>query len=197
MSKIKLYTKKGDKGTTSLCGSRNISKASNVMSVLGDIDELSASLGLVSAFMTTSTHDQKVYAMMIHAELRRIQLILLDIGSNIATTKGEKPTHVTEQEIKQVEGWIDRLEESNIPLREFILPGKLPVDAQLHFTRAVCRRLERSIVLYTNETQVDTNILKYINRLSDYFFALARFLCNCQEITRSKAQEMFSKLSMK
>lgn len=207
--KFKLYTKKGDKGTTSLWDSRNISKSSEIMTVLGDLDELSAHLGL--ALVHLYEHHEKIYYKKIQAELRRIQLVLLDIGSNIATTKKEKPTKVSDNEIKSVEGWIDRLEESSTPLREFILPGVFAPDAQIQVTRSVCRRLERHLVSLHNYEEVinqsytgimpptkkpfppvDANILKYVNRLSDYFFALARFLCKCKETTRSEAEKMFA-----
>jgi cob(I)alamin adenosyltransferase len=166
----KLYTKKGDTGTTCLYDTGRISKSNLVFDVLGDIDELSAHIGVLTTVRSIT-------------ELRSIQLKLLDISSNIAT-KNRKTTGVENWEIKKLEEDIDRYEATNKELKEFILPGVYFADANVHVCRAVCRRVERGLCKLEN---VDNKILAYINRLSDYFFALARHLSGCNETTRREA----------
>ena len=184
MSTFKLYTKTGDKGTTSLYDMRRVGKHECIFEVLGDLDELSAHIGMVLSFKND----------FYHKVLRNLQSKLLDIGSDIATVKNRnKVVEITESDVKQIENYIDDLQSQAPPLREFILPGFQPVDAQIHICRAVSRRLERHLWLMkkTDEehpTKNETYI--YINRLSDFFFALARAFTKENEITRSSAQQL-------
>lgn len=217
--KIKLYTKAGDKGNTVLYDSKGYSKSDSVFDLLGDLDELSAHIGMLRSMMNFCTNikneiayytkdsngypcDQEFkgyYYPEILDFLKTIQSKLLDIGSAIAICKKEY-TAITEEDIKTIEGEIDKLEEENTPLKVFILPGVFLPDAQAHICRAVARRVEREFVRYGN-TDVGgwgdnmrmymsgkmgnySEILKYLNRLSDYFFALARNLSGCKENER-------------
>lgn len=185
----KLYTKTGDKGTTCLYDMRRVPKGNVLIDFLGDLDEFSAHIGLLCSLLNEQRNIEDV------CHLRFIQNKLLDIGSNIATTKERKrTTGVSDQDVGNVEGWIDACEEKNTPLKEFILPGIKPFDAQAHICRAVCRRVERRLVdihfdneLNKDRQYVSSEILQYVNRLSDYFFALARKLSECNETTRSEA----------
>lgn len=181
----KLYTKTGDKGTTCLYDMRKVPKGDKIMDFLGDSDELSAHIG----YLITKIINQKYID-----KLRIIQNDLLDIGSNIATsTLAKRKTFISTEDVKKVEEWIDEMEEKNTPLKEFILPGVDEADSQAHICRAVCRRVERKLVnLHFDEElnkefqYVSDEILQYVNRLSDFFFAFARFASGCQEITRSQ-----------
>lgn len=191
MSSVKIYTKKGDRGTSSLYDSRKpTTKSDTVFEVLGDIDELSAHLGAVAIH---SSEDNPL--------LRKIQVKLLDIGSVVATanTARAEAWNITDKDVKTLESHIDEYEKKNTPLKEFILPGINPANAQCHIARAVARRLERHYIklLEKDDERLENHsvklarsnpcILKYLNRVSDLLFVLARKLGDCQETTRSQA----------
>ena len=118
--------------------------------------------------------------------LREIQVKLLDIGSNIAVVNHEKKKMVpklSEDDVKRIENWIDLCEQSNDELTEFLITGVGQTDSQCHICRSVTRRVERHMwILHYDEVDVDKNILKYINRLSDFFFAFSRNLTTGKEI---------------
>lgn len=186
---MKLYTKVGDKGTTNLYDMRKVSKDNPLIHTVGELDELSANIG-----MLISKLDREVNKDMVKF-LRWIQSKLLDIGSDFATTKNrEKVLLIKDEDVKRVESQIDLCEEKNRPLTEFILPGSNEVDSQCHICRAVCRRTERSMIAskcYLDEEEYSQGLeelekYKFINRLSDYFFALSRNLSSF-EIKRSEA----------
>lgn len=185
----KLYTKTGDKGITSLYDRRRVSKSNFIIDFLGDLDELSAHVGLLCVAVGDESCNKN---------LRRIQSKLLDIGSSIATTKKEKrTTDIDAEEVKRIEGWIDDCQQETKDLRkelrEFVLPGVTVADAQAHVCRAVARRAERKLCKINEDEQlnqngpyVNSNILQYMNRLSDYFFALSRELSGYRETKRSE-----------
>lgn len=186
----KLYTKTGDRGTTNLYDMRRVSKNSDLIEALGNLDELSSNIGMACALIYRGP---EVFTYHFSCgpnleNLRTIQSKLLDIGSIIATTKETNiTTHISEEDVKMVENWIDEAEKLNAPLKEFILVGVLCTDSQLHICRSVCRRAERSVVKV--EYAASPEILQYLNRLSDYFFALARNYSGCREVTRSEANK--------
>ena len=161
----KLYTKKGDKGLTSLFSGERIAKNGVIFDVLGTIDELQASIGIIIHFL--DDYDQVF--------LRNIQRTLIKISSDIATSSyspkyedvriGDSHTLIIEKEI-------DRLDSMLPTLTKFILVGTSQENAFIHQCRVVTRKSERMICSLYN---VNPNVLKYINRLSDYFFALARY----------------------
>lgn len=185
MSRFKLYTKTGDKGTTSLYDMRRVGKHETVFDVLGDIDELSAYIGVV-----ISLENNDLYTTF----LRKLQSKLLDIGSDIATVKNRKNiVEIGHSDIKEIEDFIDKLQDMAPPLKEFILPGLHPVDANIHVCRTITRRLERHLWKMHNEDlehPMSDMTYIYINRLSDFFFALARALTKGEEYTRSQAQKL-------
>lgn len=177
-----LYTKTGDDGLTNLYDMRRLEKHSLFFEALGDLDELSACIGVVCADVNTNDSCEEL--------LRIIQNKLLDIGSDIATTqKRDKVTEITEADIKMVEKYIDHFDSLAPKLTEFILPGYKTVDAHLHVCRAVCRRAERHMWALKSNGSVFTgrNAFVYINRLSDLLFAMARFHSEGRDITRSQA----------
>jgi cob(I)alamin adenosyltransferase len=163
---MKLYTKKGDAGKTSLFDSSNHLKSEAIFDTLGTLDELSAQIGVLFVL----THDEFE---------RWLQSKLLDLGSILATNSVVKQTtSISEDDVKRIETEIDRLEAENTPLRVFILPGVLLPDAISHVCRAVCRRAERELIRSSPQYILG---IKFLNRMSDYFFAYARNLSRCKE----------------
>jgi cob(I)alamin adenosyltransferase len=174
---MKIYTRTGDQGQTGLFGGARVSKADPRVAAYGDIDELNACLGIVTA--------QGELAEDITELLTQIQKDLFAIGARLAdpTEKIARrrtmddgrstKTAVTDADVARLEGWIDRFEAELPPLRRFILPGGSRSGALLHFSRTVCRRAERAIVSLGVE-HVDEHLVIYVNRLSDLLFVLAR-----------------------
>lgn len=158
---MKLYTKKGDKGTSSTLSTNSIPKNSPVFCSIGAVDEANAWTGLL--------------AIHVHEPLlRKIQNNLFTIGSILA---GKPPykLQISDAEIQDLEQRIDELTEKVPELRNFILPGDNQANAYAHLCRTIIRRAERDVVALDNP-DLPENILIYLNRLSDYFFALARYL---------------------
>jgi cob(I)alamin adenosyltransferase len=166
---VKIYTRTGDGGETALLGGTRVSKADPRVVAYGDVDELNAWLGLVRA----SGIDEELSAM-----LDRIQRDLFAIGARLADPSGKvtdrvQKTAVSSDDVKRLEGWIDRLESELPPLRRFILAGGSPPGASLHVGRTVCRRAERSMVTLGSDA-LEPELLEYVNRLSDLLFVMAR-----------------------
>lgn len=163
---MKIYTKKGDAGETSVVGGRTLSKATALIAVLGDLDELNAALGLCAVSCGTAEIAQVI---------ADVQLTIFDLGAEIADEHGsrqaEELTHLT----GSMEAWIDEQSDKMEPLRNFILPGGTHCAAELHMARTVCRRAERSLVALSAERPVRSDVLAFINRLSDWLFCAARY----------------------
>lgn len=167
----KIYTKKGDKGKTSLYDGSRVYKCDKRICVLGTFDELIAHIGELVVLVDENDRLQ----------LQKIQVILSDISSIIATPKGNKSlpmNTVDEKYISELERGIDRFMSETPPLKDFVLPGATISNAKAHVCRAVTRRLEREII---ESELVEGSIIKYVNRLSDYFFAYSRKLCDGKE----------------
>ncbi len=177
---FKIYTKTGDKGKTSLIGGTKVSKGDLRIESYGTVDELNSYVGLCKDLLQDATGVQT---------LQEIQDRLFTIGAELACDP-DKNTNVIipdlhETDIELLEKEIDRMESTLEPLKTFILPGGHPTVSQLHIARTVCRRAERCCVRLASETTVDPIITKYLNRLSDYLFVLARYsghLMNVQDI---------------
>lgn len=177
----KIYTKTGDEGMTSLVGGERVSKCSLRLESYGNVDELNSDIGVLLACMaqTGSRNDDKGVADL--SFLCNVQRALFSVGGYLATdtTKREttKGTTVTQEMVEEVEKEIDRLTALLKPQRAFILPGGCLAAAHSHVCRTVCRRVERCVLrLQESGAEVDTNVKKYLNRLSDYFFVLSRKL---------------------
>ena len=166
---MKIYTKTGDAGETSLFGGRRVSKADARVAAYGDVDELNAWLGFVRSNLT----DGQLGEMLEHLQrdLFALGARLADPGHKIAERVVKAA--VTDADITRLEGWIDQLESELQPLRRFILAGGCIAGAALHVARTVCRRAERSVVSLGPDA-VETELLVYINRLSDLLFVMAR-----------------------
>lgn len=165
---MKIYTKKGDLGMTSLFGGKKLSKSDIRIKAYGTIDELNSNLGIV----LTLSKDESV-----NNEILRIQKILFDIGSILATNP-DKPDLIIpldKEEVNILEKSIDKMEGDLEPLKNFILPSGSQLIAHTHISRTICRRAERRIVAIDEKNNaVFITLIQYINRLSDYLFVLAR-----------------------
>lgn len=166
---MKIYTKTGDGGETSLFDKSRVSKADARVDAYGEIDELNACLGAARAARLDA--DLTGVLEQIQRELFAVGARLADPSSKIAS-RVEKVS-VTDAEVTQLELMIDRLEEQLPPLRHFILPGGSNAGALLHLARTVCRRAERRVVSL-GAGAVDPVIIVYLNRLSDLLFVMAR-----------------------
>lgn len=169
---LKIYTKTGDKGTTSLIGGTKVAKSHLRIEAYGTIDELNSFTGLCRDLIT----DEPGRVM-----LAEIQDRLFTIGSSLACDPVKEPgMHIPdlkEADVVLLEKEMDRMNAALPPMKSFVLPGGHPVVSHLHITRCVCRRAERFCVRLELESPgEDPIIIKYLNRLSDYFFVLSRYM---------------------
>ena len=161
----KIYTRRGDAGSTSISDGSMLSKDSTRISALGMVDELNCVIGLL-----VSNLDVEDELIPI---LRDLQNRLFDVGGEVATPQMQL---VLAEDTEKLESYCDLLNEKLPPLKEFILPGGSVSASHAHHARSVCRRAERSLVSLSNESSVRGDLLKYINRLSDLLFIIARVL---------------------
>ncbi len=177
---MKIYTKKGDKGETSLLGGSKVNKDNIRLEAYGTVDELNAFIGHI--------HDQEI-SENHKAILLKIQNQLFNLGS-ILSFDGKKSQinlpEITKRNIQMLETEIDRMEEKLATLKYFILPSGHAISSLCHIARTVCRRAERRVVELQAKEKISSNCLEYLNRLSDYLFVLARGILKekkCSEIT--------------
>lgn len=167
---MKVYTKKGDSGTTQLIGGTRVVKSSMRIEAYGTVDELNSYLGLIRDQSVTETQQE---------QLLEIQDRLFTMGSLLATdpegTKMKLP-QLKDSDIENLENWIDEMEETLEPMTNFVLPGGHTTVSFCHIARCVCRRAERIVVDLNENEKIDSIILTYLNRLSDYMFVLSRKL---------------------
>ena len=172
MKKSVIYTGTGDKGTTSLVGGQRVSKASERIESYGTIDELNSFIGLLMTAMEEGP-DTEFLSFVQHK--------LFNIGSYLATdqetTELQVPSRVSEESVERIEREIDRIDGELPKMKAFILPGGCRSAALAHVCRTVCRRAEREIYRLAETAPVEDLVLKFINRLSDYLFVLARKEC--------------------
>lgn len=168
---MKIYTKTGDKGETSLYKGGRVPKDEPRLEAYGTLDELNSVLGLAASHLP-----REAELGTVRQEVARIQKDLFSLGAQLATRGDEKPAwHIKPEDIQALETAIDRMETELEPLRTFILPGGHPAGAGFHLARTVCRRAERGVVTLGRDESLDPQIVQYLNRLSDYLFVLARF----------------------
>ena len=171
---IKIYTKTGDKGTTSLLGGTKVSKSHIRIDTYGTVDELNSYIGLLK-----DQFDHKRSAEI----LKEVQDRLFTIGSSLACDPDKEPglklPGLKEEDVSLLEKEIDSMNEVLPPMKSFILPGGHPTVSTAHVVRCVCRRAERlCVAMQEQELFVDALVIKYLNRLSDYLFILARFIAH-------------------
>lgn len=168
---MKIYTKTGDKGLTGLIGGTRIPKNDVRIEAYGTVDELNAQIGYLISYHLPQKEEEY---------LQEIQNLLFNIGANLATdtTKvaPEMRLSIHQEDVTKIESEIDRLYDQLPPLSNFILPGGSREGAVCHICRTISRRAERRILDLAQSHEIDNLTLIYINRLSDYFFALSRYL---------------------
>lgn len=169
---MKVYTKTGDKGKTSLIGGTRVPKSSVKIEAYGTVDELNAHLGLVGDQLKSSAK---------RGFIRNIQNQLFTIGSLLALEPDMSFDHIPEldpEEIKKLELAMDEMDESLPEMKYFVLPGGHSAVSYCHIARTVCRRAERRVIDLADNEEVDSNIVIYLNRLSDYLFVLSRTIAH-------------------
>ncbi|XP_051017664.1 corrinoid adenosyltransferase MMAB [Acomys russatus] len=170
----KIYTKTGDKGFSSTFTGERRPKDDQVFEAVGTTDELSSAIGFAMELITERGHT-------FAEELQKIQCVLQDVGSALATPRSSareahlRHTAFEEGPITELEQWIDKYSSQLPPLTAFILPSGGKSSSALHFCRAVCRRAERRVVPLVQMGETDANVAKFLNRLSDYLFTVARY----------------------
>ena len=169
---MKIYTKTGDEGKTSLFGGQRVSKDAPRVEAYGTVDELNALLGVVATFLDDTTLLERI---------RHIQGDLFVIGADLATPAdaGKAAAWVprlTAADVQRLETWIDEAEAELAPMKTFVLPGGTPAAAHLHLARTVCRRAERRVVSLEHFEPISPEVRVYLNRLSDLLFVWARLV---------------------
>ena len=169
---MKIYTRTGDMGTTSLVGGKRVAKDSVRLEACGTVDELNSYIGLLMATPGVDRNEADT--------LRGVQNKLFNIGAYLATDNTDnpmtEPQGLGQDAISALENQIDLMTDRIPPMHCFVLPGGSLASAQAQVCRAVCRRAERRVITLGGECRVDPLVIRYLNRLSDYLFTLARYL---------------------
>jgi cob(I)alamin adenosyltransferase len=176
----KVYTRVGDGGKTRLAGGQEVWKDNLRVEAYGTVDELNASIGIVRAFNEQS---KAAHLDKLETELRWVQNKLFDVGGILATAPGQvfkNMPQVGEQDVVRLEKLMDACQKELQPLKEFILPGGGKIAALLHQSRTICRRAERVCVRLAHEESPEPMLVKFLNRLSDALFVLARWISKHQ-----------------
>jgi cob(I)alamin adenosyltransferase len=178
----KVYTRTGDKGKTRLAGGQQVWKDNLRVEAYGDVDELNSTIGVVRAFNAelVGCHPS---ADRLDDELRWMQNKLFDVGGLLATAPGQTFKNmpmVTARDVTRLEKLIDKCQKDLTPLKEFILPGGGKIPSLLHQARTICRRAERLCVRLGREEPLDPSLVRFLNRLSDTLFVLARWMAKQQ-----------------
>jgi len=187
-----IYTKTGDEGETGLLGGERISKDSIRINAYGTIDEASSMIGLAYS-LCKNENTKKI--------LKKIQTKLITVGAELASTSNSKKhlvDSITEKDVKELEEIIEEIIERIGKQTEFVIPGSDPVSSSLHVARSIIRRAERSIIKLSKTEDIDPQLKKYINRLSDCIFSIAR---NEEERSfmdkvKSKVEEKLNQMEM-
>lgn len=168
---VQIYTKTGDDGTTALIGGARVKKYNIRLESYGTVDELNSYIGLIIS-MSIDTHAQDV--------LKKVQSVLLTIGAQLATDDAvasfKEQIPCKDEDIEMLEHEMDEMFKVLPKLTQFILPGGSTAGAHAQVARTICRRAERRIVELSEQTEINKNLIKFINRLSDYLFVLGRKL---------------------
>lgn len=165
---MKIYTKKGDTGETSLFGGDRVSKSSERIEAYGTVDELNSVIGLAAS------HSLSPKGTVLTT---RVQELLFVLGADLATPMNAKTriNRIDEDNVSYLEQAIDEMQEELEPLKNFILPGGSQPGATLHLARTICRRAERAVVTCSKAEEISDVSVTFMNRLSDFLFVLARY----------------------
>ncbi len=165
---MKIYTKTGDRGETSLYDGTRVRKDSVRVEAYGTVDELNSTIGHARNFIEDKDISERLF---------KIQKKLFFVAGELATSEnGEFKLSVTEEDIFALEGWIDEILAKIDKVNAFIIPGSSAASSSLHVARTVCRRAERRILALDSEIEVNPILVKFVNRLSDTLYAFARYL---------------------
>ncbi|MDE0355652.1 MAG: cob(I)yrinic acid a,c-diamide adenosyltransferase [Deltaproteobacteria bacterium] len=174
----RVYTRTGDDGMTALVGGKRVPKDAARIEAYGTIDELNAVVGLARAWNEEGRGERELH-LKLDAMLQQVQQELFDLGSELATPEDftyDGMHRMGEDEVTRIERVIDECQKELEPLKSFILPGGGRISAQLHQCRTVCRRAEREILRLSQVEDLGEWPLRYVNRLSDLFFVLGRWV---------------------
>jgi cob(I)alamin adenosyltransferase len=191
---MKVYTRTGDKGETSLYTGQRVPKNDPVIDAIGTVDECNTAIGVAISFLP-----QDAKFSSIKHQLEIIQHALFDLGAALATprtrasTSKIDKTRFDEEAIDHLEKWIDAMDDKLPKLTTFILPGGTPSGSFLHLARSICRRAERLIIPLHNHAEVSQKILVYLNRLSDYLFVVSRYVNNIAGTAETNWKQHLSK----
>lgn len=174
---MKIYTKSGDRGQTGLFSGRRVGKDDMRVEAYGTVDELNATVGLLRDHLTESS---------LREFLLRQQKLLFVLGGILADDRPDGGQEFPVDAVTALEEAIDRMEVFLEPLRHFILPGGHPQVSYAHLCRTVCRRAERRLVTLASEVSLAEELVVYLNRLSDYFFVLSRYLSKKNDVEELK-----------
>jgi len=164
---MKIYTKKGDDGTTGLQGNKRVSKSNSRISAYGTVDEINSILGIV---LSNKLDDD------ISKLLTKVQNDLFSIGADLSNPDMSTPQRVNEEMVSMLENQIDKMEKELAPITKFILPGGDKIASFIHNTRSVTRRAETMVVSLSKNEPINQICIKYLNRLSDLLFVVARVI---------------------
>lgn len=164
---MKIYTKNGDNGTTSLIGGKKIQKDDIRVKAYGTVDELNSYIGLCYHYLKEDIDKEN---------LRKIQFKLFEVGAELSSQNYKRLKNILkEDDVVELENLIDNYTEKTEKINDFIIPGTSICSANLHIARTICRRCEREIISLSKQDDINLIILKYINRLSDFLYILARY----------------------
>lgn len=189
---MKIYTRTGDAGQTGVIGGR-VDKDDVRVEAYGTVDELNCYVGQAMSFMSTEVFEDLL------GDLLQVQHELFDCGSDLALLKQElRPYKVTADMVDALEGWIDKYDAETQDLTRFILPGGSKSSSALHICRTVCRRAERRVVTLARTQEINPETRRYLNRLSDLFFTIARtanFREGVTDVEYIRSAEVFKRKS--
>ena len=188
---MKIYTKTGDKGMTKLVGSSTVAKDSDRVESYGTIDELNSWVGYIISQLPQENQEIKV-------ELEALQHLLFDAGTDLSTPiEAQRPFKLQKESVHWLEQRIDFYTAQSPDIDRFILPGGTPAASMVHVARTIARRAERIIVRLNWTAKINEEVLIFTNRLSDYFYALARYL-NVQaqrpDVFYERSEKVFHKI---
>ena len=190
----KVYTRTGDSGKTGLVGGKRLPKDHPRIEAFGSVDELNSVIGIALSYLAQKEVSKRREKM--ESILEAIQQKLFDTGSELATLPGDEyegQINIKAEDSEWLEEIIDAMNEELQPLKSFILPGGTSLNAFLHQARTVCRRAERDIIKLNQIDLVNPEIIKYINRLSDYLFVAGRWVTETLGETETLSQPGKSK----
>lgn len=173
----RVYTGKGDRGKTRLVGGQTVEKSDLRIAAYGIVDELNAEVGSARQTILDEYPAHRPFRKLSE-QLLHVQHELFNLGSVLATLPedvGEQMPRVTDEDVEQLEEWIDEYNEHCPPLRSFVLPGGTRLNVELHRARTICRRAERTVVALAEAEEIAGQAVAYLNRLSDAFFVWSRW----------------------